>query len=158
MPVHRLNDRQLSALRASMFGFVLQEFHLVPDRSALDNVSAALRYSQVVRRKWRQTAEGLLERVGLSDRMHALPTQRSGGEQQRVCIARAMANDAAVILADEPTGNLDTATRDLLVTQLEAFWRLGRTLVIVIHDSDMASRSEQSLYMTDGRLDASCLK
>jgi putative ABC transport system ATP-binding protein len=146
----RAGDRELSRLRAQRFGFVFQAFHLLPERSALDNVTLPLRYSRLPKGEWRRRGLELLGRVGLAERAAARPNQLSGGQQQRVAIARALANDPAVLLADEPTGNLDSHTRDEIIALLEAEHARGKTLVVVTHDAELAARAELRLELRDG--------
>jgi putative ABC transport system ATP-binding protein len=153
--VSSLSDGALSRLRARHFGFVFQAFHLLPERTALANVLLPMRYGPLPRRQWRAHAETLLERVGLADKARQLAKRLSGGEQQRVAIARALANAPSVVVADEPTGNLDSRTRDEVVALLEAYWREGHTLILVTHDEALAARASHRVALQDGRLVAS---
>jgi putative ABC transport system ATP-binding protein len=148
----RLRDGELARLRLRAFGFVFQQFNLVPTLTAAQNVEAALaprgRSADA-----RRTAGRLLASVGLEDRAGHLPSQLSGGEQQRVAIARALANEPRVILADEPTGNLDTATGEEIVALLGSLsGEHGRTVVVVTHDAALAERATRVVSMRDGRL------
>jgi ABC-type lipoprotein export system ATPase subunit len=147
----RLRDGALARLRLRAFGFVFQQFNLVPTLTAAQNVEAALaprgRSADA-----RRTAGRLLASVGLEDRAGHLPSQLSGGEQQRVAIARALANEPRVILADEPTGNLDSATGEEIVAVLGSLSGDGRTVVVVTHDPALAERATRVVSMRDGRL------
>jgi putative ABC transport system ATP-binding protein len=148
-----MSDRQLTRLRGRRIGFVFQNFHLMPHRPALENVAVALLYSQACPRSARRSrAIEALDRVGLSDRAHALPRTLSGGERQRVAIARALAARPALMLADEPTGNLDSATADEVLSHFDDLHRDGQTLVIVTHDPAVAARAQRRLQINDGTL------
>jgi putative ABC transport system ATP-binding protein len=151
--VGALGDRALSDLRLDVLGFVFQQFNLIPTLSAAQNVEIALAPTSMLRHDRRERVLGLLESVGLVDRADHVPSKLSGGEQQRVAIARALANDPHVLLADEPTGNLDSATGAEIVDLL--FSLSGderRTVVVVTHDADVAGRAQRVLRMQDGRL------
>ena len=148
-----LPDDALAALRLDAFGFVFQQFNLIPTLTSLENVEAALAPKGLEERQLRQRAELLLGEVGLADRAEHVPAHLSGGEQQRVAIARALAVEPRVVLADEPTGNLDSSTgRDVieLLTSLAA--RRGTTIVVATHDVELAARAPRRLAMRDGRL------
>jgi putative ABC transport system ATP-binding protein len=148
-----LGDSALSELRLRAMGFVFQQFNLIPTLNAAENVEAALAPLAMSRLERRETAEKHLEAVGLEPRSHHLPTQLSGGEQQRVAIARALARSPRVVLADEPTGNLDTRSGEMvmeLLTRLHA--ELQITLVLVTHDEWIAERADRVLHLADGRL------
>ncbi len=146
-----IGEEALARLRGSRIGIVFQFFHLLPSLTAFENVLVPMEIARV--RNARSQARALLDEVGLSDRGHHYPSQLSGGEQQRVAIARALANDPPILLADEPTGNLDTVTGqhviDLLVTLPRA---RGRTLVLVTHDPGLAQVADEVMVMRDGRL------
>jgi putative ABC transport system ATP-binding protein len=149
----RMREARLTRLRAASIGFVFPAFNLIPTLSALDNVEAALVPLGVPGGQRRRRAGDALAAVGLADRMGHLPSQLSGGQQQRVAIARALVKDPAVLLADEPTGNLDEDTRDEVMGLLESAWRGRRfTMVIVTHDSAVANRAQLLGLMRDGRL------
>jgi putative ABC transport system ATP-binding protein len=151
-----LNDGQLTALRLHAFGFIFQQFNLIPTLNARDNVELALLPAGAHSLARRERAMGLLEQVGLSDRARHLPSQLSGGEQQRVAIARALANRPRVLLADEPTGNLDSRTAEEIGSLLRDLWHKERqTVVLVTHDRVVAALAPRVLVMHDGRLTAS---
>jgi putative ABC transport system ATP-binding protein len=147
-----LPDRTLTRLRAHHIGFVFQSFHLLPYRSALDNVRLALLYHGCPPRERRRRAAEALDRVGLAHRAHALPTTLSGGEKQRVAVARAMVTRPAVLLADEPTGNLDSTTADEVLTLFGQLHRDGQTIILVSHDPSVAGRAQRHLNIHDGRV------
>jgi putative ABC transport system ATP-binding protein len=149
----RLRETQLTRVRARSIGFIFQTFNLVPTLSAADNVEAALIPLRLGRRDRRRQVAGALESVGLADRARHLPGELSGGQQQRVAIARSLVKDPKVLLADEPTGNLDEGTRDEIITLLEKLSAERRlTIVLVTHDSSIARRSPRVAVMSQGRL------
>jgi putative ABC transport system ATP-binding protein len=150
--VARLSRDQLAMVRNAKIGFVFQQFNLLPRTSALENVELPLLYGGVSARDRRERARARLADVGLADREHHHPSQLSGGEQQRVAIARALVNDPAVILADEPTGNLDTRTSVEILALLQRLNRSGLTLVLVTHEPDIAAYASRHLVFRDGRL------
>jgi putative ABC transport system ATP-binding protein len=148
--ITRLGEDALAALRGQKIGFVFQFFHLVPSLTAIENVQVPMEIAG--RRGAVARAKELIEEVGLTDRAHHYPSQLSGGEQQRVAIARALANDPAIVLADEPTGNLDSTTGRHIMEMLLAVRRIRRsTLVLVTHDADLAALADSRLVLRDGR-------
>jgi putative ABC transport system ATP-binding protein len=148
-----LREAQLTRLRAKSIGFVFQTFNLVPTLSAAENVESALIPLGIGHSGRRPRVAAALESVGLADRASHLPSELSGGQQQRVAIARALVKDPKVLLADEPTGNLDEDTRDEIIALLEKLWREhGLTLVLVTHDSSIARRAQRIGIMSKGRL------
>jgi putative ABC transport system ATP-binding protein len=150
--VGRLTDNQLADIRNRQIGFVFQSFNLLPRLSALDNVAWPLVYRGVARKEQIWLAMAALEKVGLADRVRHRPLELSGGQQQRVAIARALVGDPAVILADEPTGNLDTKSGREVVNLLEELHQLGKTIVLITHDTSLAARSQWYVEMLDGRI------
>lgn len=145
-------EKVRSAVRGSRIGFVFQEFHLVPHRSALENVTLAQLYNGTPRRKRLARAETALRRVHLDHRLHALPTTMSGGERQRVAIARAIVNRPGLLLCDEPTGNLDSATAESVLSLLDELMEGDLTTVMITHDPDVALRGSRRLRIRDGVL------
>ena len=148
--VSRLDDDQLSRVRNRSIGFVFQSFQLIPQLSVLENVEVPLYYGRAPRSRRRERAEELLASVGLSHRLRHLPAQLSGGECQRVAVARALANEPALILADEPTGNLDTQSGEDVMQLLFELHRAGRTIVMVTHNPEIAARLPRVVEMRDG--------
>jgi putative ABC transport system ATP-binding protein len=151
-PVEGLSDDQLADLRNRDLGFVFQQFHLLPQLSALDNVMLPMVYAGVPAAQRRQRAQEALERVGLGQRLNNKPNQLSGGQQQRVAIARAIINKPALLLADEPTGALDSQTTAEVLDIFDALHRGGMTVVMVTHEDDVAARAEKIVQFRDGRI------
>ena len=150
-----LREHELASLRAKGFGFVFQTFHLIPTLSAQENVEAALAPLGLHAAEYKRRSAAALDELGLGGRSKHLPTELSGGEQQRVAIARALVKNPAVLLADEPTGNLDENTRDEIIGLLESLCReRGLTLVVVTHDRSIARRADRIAVISDGRMSA----
>jgi len=153
-PAHSLPDRDLCAIRAAMIGFVFQQFHLVPGLTAVDNVATALLYRGVPAASRRRAAAEVLADVGLAHRAGHRPAELSGGECQRVAIARAMVGQPAAILADEPTGSLDTAAGHDVIALLAGVNGRGTTVIVVTHDPDVAAAAGRVIRLRDGRIAA----
>ena len=152
-PVDELDDDGLARLRSRTIGFVFQSYNLLPRTSALDNVATPLLYQGVGRRERVRRAGAALERLGLGDRLDHEPNELSGGQQQRVAVARAIVTDPALILADEPTGNLDSASGQDVLAVLRELHVTGRTIVLITHDPDVAQAATRQIHIRDGRID-----
>jgi len=150
--VSELDDNELSEMRRAHIGFVFQSFNLIPRLSVLDNIGLPLLYCDVPASEAKARARRLADLVGLGDRLHHRPTELSGGEMQRVAIARALANDPLLILADEPTGNLDTRTGREIVALLQEVWQRGATLLVVTHEGSIARHARREIHLVDGKV------
>ncbi|QAY60805.1 ABC transporter ATP-binding protein [Microbacterium protaetiae] len=148
--VERLSEVALARVRNRQIGFVFQQFHLLPSLSALRNVELPMVYGRVEKTERRERAAAALERVGLSDRLNNRPGELSGGQQQRVAVARALAGDPTMILADEPTGNLDSASTDDVLGLFDELHAAGRTIVLITHEHDVARRARRMVTVRDG--------
>ena len=152
-PVHKLNENQLAVWRGKTIGVVFQFFQLLPTLTVIENVMLPMDFCNMFTPAERpQRALHLLEQVEMADQAHKLPSALSGGQQQRVAIARAIANDPPIIAADEPTGNLDSKTADAVFSLMEHLVDEGKTIIMVTHDSDIASRVRRSLHVSDGEI------
>jgi len=150
--VNILPDSQLTAIRNKKIGFIFQTFHLLPRKTALENVQLPLMYARTPRAIQHERAKELLTMVGLQDRMHHYNNQLSGGQQQRVAIARALANRPALVLADEPTGNLDSQSGNDILTVFEKLHQQGQTILIITHDPLIAQRAQRRITLLDGKI------
>ena len=153
MDVGTAPERDRAAVRAHRIGFVFQSFHLLPHRTAVENVMLAQVYADQPRRNRYRRAMSALAQVGLAERANALPTALSGGERQRVAIARALVNRPSLLLCDEPTGNLDSATTDDVMALFHRLHDDGNTILIVTHDPDIAARCPRTIHIRDGRIE-----
>jgi putative ABC transport system ATP-binding protein len=151
--VNTLNSNQLADIRNQKIGFVFQAFNLLPYATAYENVEVPLLFAKANAKQRRDRIMELLNRVGLADKVNNKPTEMSGGEMQRVAIARALANDPEVILADEPTGNLDTASGRGIVELFHEMWKAGKTIIIITHDMNIARQTSRILKLKDGLVD-----
>jgi len=151
--VDRLPPNQLAEIRNRSVGFVFQNFNLLPYSTALENVELPMVFRGIGARERRKRAIELLERIGLGDRLEHKATELSGGQTQRVAIARALANNPPLILADEPTGNLDSASGREIVDLFEELWKAGHTIMIITHDPNLPMRTERTIHLKDGRID-----
>ena len=150
--VDELDDDGLAFIRSRSIGFVFQSYNLLPRTSALENVATPLMYQGVGRKERLQRAQVALERLGLGDRLHHEPSELSGGQQQRVGIARALVTEPALLLADEPTGNLDSHSGAEVLGLFRDLHALGRTIVLITHDIDVAAAADRAVHLRDGQL------
>ncbi|GAB4203393.1 MAG: ABC transporter ATP-binding protein [Bacteroidia bacterium] len=150
--VSEMNDTELAAVRNKFIGFVFQTFHLLPRNTALENVEMPLIYAGIPKKEREEKAQTALERVGLKDRMHHKPNELSGGQRQRVAIARALVNNPSLILADEPTGNLDSKTSLEIMNLLENIHNQGNTIVLVTHEEDISKFAKRIIRLKDGKI------
>ena len=151
--VSELGDDELARIRNKEIGFVFQTFNLLPRATALHNVELPLVYAGLGGRERRELATDALRRVSLQDRMQHRPNELSGGQRQRVAIARALVNQPSILLADEPTGNLDSATSEEILGLFEALYREGQTIVLVTHEADIAAHARRQVHLKDGRVE-----
>ena len=156
--VSRMDDDELARVRNGEIGFVFQTFNLLPRASALHNVELPLIYAGVSSRERHQKATHALERVGLADRMHHKPNELSGGQRQRVAIARALVNEPSILLADEPTGNLDSATSAEIMQVFGELYTQGQTIVMVTHEADIAAHASRVITLLDGLVHSDTLQ
>lgn len=155
--VSAMSDDELAAIRNKEIGFVFQTFNLLPRLSALENVALPLIYAGIAKKQRIEKAEAVLASVNLTDRMHHKPNELSGGQRQRVAIARALVNDPAIILADEPTGNLDTKTSLEIMAIFEKINAAGNTVILVTHEEDIAQHAKRIIRLRDGIIESSVL-
>lgn len=148
-----MHESELAQIRGKKIGFIFQTFNLIPTLTAMENVALPMMFQKVPKHKRNERAKELLKKVGLSERMDHLPSELSGGQRQRVAIARALSNDPDVILADEPTGNLDSKTGKEILQMFIQLNKEGKTIIIVTHDDDVARHAGKVLKMKDGKLD-----
>jgi putative ABC transport system ATP-binding protein len=151
-PVDELDDDGLAFVRSRSIGFVFQSYNLLPRTSALENVAAPLMYQGIPRKERLERARAVLERLGLGDRLAHVPSELSGGQQQRVGIARALVTEPALLLADEPTGNLDSHAGAEVLELFQDLHSLGRSIVLITHDVEVAQAADRAVHLRDGRL------
>ena len=152
LPIEEYSENQLAQIRNQKIGFVFQSFNLIPKLSAEENVELPLIYQKVPRSERQKRVKAALERVGLSNRAKHLPTELSGGQQQRVAIARALVTNPSLILADEPTGNLDSRTSQEIMDIFHELHAQGNTIVLITHDNDVAKQASRAIHILDGQI------
>jgi len=152
LPIEEYSENQLARIRNQKIGFVFQSFNLIPKLSAEENVELPLIYQKVPRSERQKRVKAALERVGLSNRAKHLPTELSGGQQQRVAIARALVTNPSLILADEPTGNLDSRTSQEIMDIFHELHAQGNTIVLITHDNDVAKQASRAIHILDGQI------
>ena len=152
LPIEAYTENELAQIRNRKIGFVFQNFNLIPKLTAAENVELPLIYQKVKRAQRQQRVKEALERVGLTKRAQHLPTELSGGQQQRVAIARALVTNPSLILADEPTGNLDSKTSLEIMEIFHELHRQGNTIVLITHDNDVAKQAQRAIHILDGRI------
>jgi putative ABC transport system ATP-binding protein len=153
MDISEMDDDTLSAIRGKRIGFIFQSFNLIPQLNILENIEVPMYYQQVNKIDRRVRAEELAIRVGLGDRLKHRPSELSGGQQQRVAIARALSNDPVILLADEPTGNLDSKSGQEILALLDKLQLAGKTIIVVTHDPKVAARTHRCVHMLDGQIE-----
>jgi putative ABC transport system ATP-binding protein len=152
--VSELADDELARIRNKEIGFVFQTFNLLPRATALQNVELPMVYAGMPSKQRHAAAQGALERVGLGDRMHHRPNEMSGGQRQRVAIARALVNRPSILLADEPTGNLDSKTSEEILNLFEQLYAEGQTILLVTHEHDIAAHARRQIHLKDGMVES----
>ena len=150
--VENCSEDELSAIRGEKIGFIFQQFNILPDLTAYENVEMPLLYRKFSARERHERVMKTLTQVGLADRMHHKPSQLSGGQQQRVAIARVLASEPSIILADEPTGNLDSASGKDIMDIIKGLWQDGHTIVLITHDINVANQAQRKVFVNDGIL------
>ena len=150
--VDNCTEDELSEIRSTKIGFIFQQFNLLPDLTAYENVEMPLLYHKLSNAKRHERVVRTLKQVGLEDRMHHRPSQLSGGQQQRVAIARVLASEPSIILADEPTGNLDSASGAEIMDIIKGLWKDGHTIILITHDINVANQAGRKVYVRDGIL------
>ena len=151
--VSSMDDDQLSTIRGAQIGFIFQSYNLIAQLNVIENIEIPMYYQRWPERKSAKRATELAQMLGLEDRLKHRPTELSGGQQQRVAIARALANDPVIILADEPTGNLDSKSGTEILSILDSLHQQGKTLIVVTHDDEISARAERVIHLFDGRIE-----